>query len=377
MQRTGLGIVLFVALAVGVAGCASTRVRTEPPTTGQNPTVTSPSDPNTADIAATSVAVAVAGVSVTNTSLAADESTTAAAVSSLATTTVSTLGTTSALATATTEPATTTTPTPRQAQTITAGTPAAGWQYGNSITVGATASSGLPVAVGASGVCAVVNAATFTVKATDVGTCTLRYTQVGDDRWLAASAVTRTVQTVKATPTISGFANQTVEMAVPYSAFALTLKGTATAGAPIVYRSETPVDPTAGGWTCVVTGNVLTLGGFGNVPQICVVSASVEASAMFNAAKTTASIKIDTTVVKIVSHTKAVVTGNAASLSITTNRAWTLRVFDACAVATFSPPGDAVTHTLKLTVTRPCSVTVQTDAPNLLVTTDSFTLDFP
>ena len=57
-------------------------------------------------------------------------------------------------------------------------------------TVGATATSGLPVSLSASGACSVSGT---TVHITSVGPCAITATQAGDDTYLPANAVTRTL----------------------------------------------------------------------------------------------------------------------------------------------------------------------------------------
>jgi hypothetical protein len=85
-------------------------------------------------------------------------------------------------------------------QTVTFGTPVGSPAYivGQQFTVGATASSGLPVSFAASGPCTVSGT---TVTATGVGTCTVTASQPGDANSLAAPDVARSFP-ITAQPTV-------------------------------------------------------------------------------------------------------------------------------------------------------------------------------
>jgi hypothetical protein len=73
--------------------------------------------------------------------------------------------------------------------------------YNGSFTVVATASSGLPVSFGSSGVCTSVGA-TFTMT-NSTGTCTVTANQSGNANYLAAPAVTESSTAVKAAQTVT------------------------------------------------------------------------------------------------------------------------------------------------------------------------------
>lgn len=73
--------------------------------------------------------------------------------------------------------------------------------YNTSFTVGATASSGLTVSVGASGACS-INGNTITMTS-GTGTCSITFDQAGDATYNAAPQVTRSVTAQKASQTIT------------------------------------------------------------------------------------------------------------------------------------------------------------------------------
>jgi hypothetical protein len=73
--------------------------------------------------------------------------------------------------------------------------------YNTSFTVGATASSGLTVSVGASGACS-INGNTITITS-GTGTCSITFDQAGDATYNAAPQVTRSVTAQKASQTIT------------------------------------------------------------------------------------------------------------------------------------------------------------------------------
>lgn len=90
-------------------------------------------------------------------------------------------------------------------QAITVGVPApANAIYGSTFDVAASADSGLPVAIEASGACsgAGTGAATITV-ASGAGDCTVSYSQAGDEAYAPATGVTETVVAQKAPLTVT------------------------------------------------------------------------------------------------------------------------------------------------------------------------------
>ena len=184
------------------------------------------------------------------------------------------------------------------------------------------------------------NQATLTVSATDVGDCTLRFNQAGDDRWLAAPEVIRTVPTAKAIPTFSGFHSGTLEKPLGNS-FILPLRAQA-GGAPIVYGSLTP--PVPSGWQCDVANNTLTLNGRDRLPTDCVIYAKVDGSRLYEAATVQATITITPSNVYMeVSDEKS--SGNVKTLTITFAAAVALTTpASDCAAIVISPvPGGAST----------------------------------
>jgi hypothetical protein len=93
----------------------------------------------------------------------------------------------------------------KQSQAITFAPPASPRQYGDRFTVAPTSSSGLPVALKASGGCAAVQSAdgyvvTMTSGVTD---CTLKASQAGDAAFAAAAAVTRVVAAARRELTVT------------------------------------------------------------------------------------------------------------------------------------------------------------------------------
>ena len=79
--------------------------------------------------------------------------------------------------------------------------PPANAVYNTTFTVGATASSGLTVSIGASGACS-ISGKTITMTS-GTGTCSITFDQVGSDTYNAAAQVTRSVTAQKANQTIS------------------------------------------------------------------------------------------------------------------------------------------------------------------------------
>ena len=86
------------------------------------------------------------------------------------------------------------------AQAITVGTPApASAIYGSTFDVAASADSGLPVAVAASGACSGAGAGSATITMTGgIGDCTVSYSQAGNEAYAPAAQVIETVAAQKA-----------------------------------------------------------------------------------------------------------------------------------------------------------------------------------
>jgi len=90
-----------------------------------------------------------------------------------------------------------------QTITVTQAAPASA-VYGTSFTVGAIASSNLPVAIAATGACSGGGTASAQISMTSgTGTCTVQYTQAGNTQFNAAPSVTDSVIAVKAQATVT------------------------------------------------------------------------------------------------------------------------------------------------------------------------------
>ena len=225
--------------------------------------------------------------------------------------------------TTTSRAATTTTP-PKQAQTISFAQPSGPWAYGESKSVVATASSGLPVSYNTSGACVVENALLGVVRASDVGECSITASQQGDGAWKAATPVTRSVTISKATPAISGFTNQVREY--PQDYFSLALTATSYPGAVITYGVV------AGNDICTVTGATLDVTIDPNsppsLPATCDVKADVKASQLFEAASATARFTVNPTVLTI--RGSASLVNTTVQVDVTLNYEWDISVTATC-----------------------------------------------
>jgi hypothetical protein len=261
--------------------------------------------------------------------------------------------------TTTSRAATTTTP-PKQAQTISFAQPSGPWAYGESKSVVATASSGLPVSYDTSGACQVDNAALGIIRASDVGECSITASQQGDGGWKPATPVTRSVTISKATPAISGFTNQVREY--PQEDFSFALTAASYPGAVIVYSVI------AGADVCTLTGATLKVTIDPNtppsLPYTCDVKVDVNESQLFEAASATARFTINPTVLTI--RGDADMTDTTVTVSVTLNRAWGIFVYASCG----SPPGEfdgAAQYSFSfdiaapITDTNPCTISVETN----------------
>ena len=122
--------------------------------------------------------------------------------------------------------------------------------YGTAFAVAATASSGLPVAIGASGACSIGGSTVTMTRGT--GTCTVRFTQVGNENYLAAPAVTRTTAAQPAAQSIT-----VVDGAPAAAAYQATFPVAATAS------SGLPVTISASGACSLAGGRVTMTSGTG------------------------------------------------------------------------------------------------------------------
>ena len=154
----------------------------------------------------------------------------------------------------------------KAAQTITFAQPDDRTFGDPTFSLGASASSGLPVSYSALGDCSV--SATGTVTIDGAGSCAITASQAGDADFNAADSVTRTIQIAKA--------NQTIDFTAPtgktFGDPAFALAATAT--------SELPVSFAYVSGPCTVTNGQVTSTGAGD----CVVRASQGGNDDYNAA---------------------------------------------------------------------------------------------
>src|SRR5262249_31524980 len=135
----------------------------------------------------------------------------------------------------------------KAAQTITLAA-LAGKTYGNPpFTVSATASSGLAVTF-SSTTTTVCTVSGSTVTIVTGGTCSVKASQAGDVRYLAATAVTQSFTVAKASQTITfgALANQT------YGVAPFTVSATASSGLAVTFTSTTTT-------VCTVSGSTVTI----------------------------------------------------------------------------------------------------------------------
>jgi RHS repeat-associated protein len=151
-------------------------------------------------------------------------------------------------------------------QTITGFTPATPITYtatapGNTITLTANASSGLPVTFASTSpsICTTsgANGASLTIVA--AGTCSLTADQAGDATTQAAAQVTASIIINKATQTITGFMPPSTLSQAQGTTIGLTAVGGAS-GNTVTFASTTPTSCTTGG----SNGATLTVQGSGN-----------------------------------------------------------------------------------------------------------------
>jgi sugar lactone lactonase YvrE len=132
-------------------------------------------------------------------------------------------------------------------QTITFGTAPAPVYGGGTVTVSATASSGLPVsfsvAAASSGVCSVSGS---TVTPIAAGSCTIVASQAGNTNYLAATPVNQTFTVAQASQSIA-FGTLSSQPA----GVAFTLSATASSGLAVMFSSTTPS-------YCTVSGSTVT-----------------------------------------------------------------------------------------------------------------------
>jgi LPXTG-site transpeptidase (sortase) family protein len=142
--------------------------------------------------------------------------------------------------------------------------------YNTSFNVSATATSGLPVAYSATGVC--TNAASNFTMTSGTGACTVQYNQAGNANYNPAPQITETVNAQKANQTIS------VTTSAPGSAAFnsnFTVAATASSGLPIAYSAAGVCNNagptytmTASTGTCSVLFNQAGNANYNAAPQI-------------------------------------------------------------------------------------------------------------
>jgi hypothetical protein len=123
--------------------------------------------------------------------------------------------------------------------------------YNTSFTVGATASSGLTVSIGASGACS-INGNTITMTS-GTGTCSITFDQAGDATYNAAPQVTRSVTAQKASQTITfnPLPNKT------YGDPPFTVGASASSGLQVSFNIVSG--------PATISGNIVTITGLGTV----------------------------------------------------------------------------------------------------------------
>jgi hypothetical protein len=171
-------------------------------------------------------------------------------------------------------------------QSITFGAPPSKTFGDADFTVSASASSGLPVAFAASGVCTISGS---TVHITTAGSCTLTASQPGNANFNAAANNAQTVAVAKANQTITfgALADK------PYGAANFTVSATASSGLAVSFSAT---------GKCTVSGATVHLTGSGS----CTITAAQVGNANYNAAPVvsrTFSIKAPCTVPKVTGKT--------------------------------------------------------------------------
>ena len=125
--------------------------------------------------------------------------------------------------------------------------------FGSSFDVAATASSGLPVTIAASGACngGGTDAATITMTSAS-GTCTVTYSQSGNAFYTPASTLTSSTTATKATPSVTAWPTASaITYGQPLSSSTLT-DGTASVTGSFAFTTPAYVPP-AGPYSAAVT----------------------------------------------------------------------------------------------------------------------------
>jgi len=259
-------------------------------------------------------------------------------------------------------------------QTISFAPIAGGWVFGETRTLSARASSGLPVSISASGACQATNAALGLVQAVDVGECRVTASQPGGTGVQPAAPVTQSTQIGKATPTIQ-FSDQRFEF--DRSGAPIPLRASSSSGATPLFRvvADDPDSP-----LCEVQGSQLLLNTPNTRPASCAIEAYVEATGQLEGAAKSATFTVDPTVVKFTDHSGATVSGDGASVSasVSLNRIWGITYDTDCDGGGGSELGgaDHYTVTVSIPATRPvsCTINVYTAIPDGAVTSDNLAI---
>ena len=158
-------------------------------------------------------------------------------------------------------------------QSITFNDPPASRTLGGSVTLSATASSGLPVALSidnpGAGVCTLSGA---TVTYTAAGSCVIDANQAGNGTYSAAPQARQTI-------TVTGKPQSITFNAPPsyaYDGDSATLSATASSGLPVVFS----VDPNSGAGVCTLSGSTVTYTALGS----CVIDANQVGNGTYSAA---------------------------------------------------------------------------------------------
>ncbi|MFM8442262.1 MAG: S8 family serine peptidase [Methylococcus sp.] len=141
--------------------------------------------------------------------------------------------------------------------------------YGESTTLSANATSGLPVTF-ASNSPANCNVVASTVTAVGAGACSITATQTGDELHLAASPVTQIINVIQAPQTIT-FINSPAKLTYGTTA---PISATASSGLPVSLTTNTPE-------VCSVDSSIVTAVGVGT----CLVTASQSGNVNYQSAQ--------------------------------------------------------------------------------------------
>ena len=227
------------------------------------------------------------------------------------------------------------------------------WVYGDTKALVATATSGLPVTLAASGAGTLADATLGLVIASDVGSCSVTAKQPGDSNWQASPPVSVTVAIGRAAGTIDDFADASFEYGSRESTHPPTATSKTTS--PVVYRyvGDNPVG-------CQLSGATLRMRW--NLPggPSCVIEASVAQDSRYTAATKRATFRLTPIVVFVTSVSYTITgDGSTANVHIIFNRPWILQVQTDCGGHSDFDQLDLLEHDVTISLDqRPCNVTV-------------------